>query len=199
MSRRTIWLLCFLYFGAAVGFELFEILQDPLSAPAPWAGDIGHLLGSAFSVWAISAILPIIGWAIGGFRAASAKGPFMFWLFLGVVVAAVSDYGERFERNEKIANAMPNGVFSGKDRDDFIRSSKLSCAQSQKANPLTPKIGLTDAKIAAYCDCYANGMAASITVDELRTMVSTGKHPSSIVDKATALGSSCGKLVMLTK
>ncbi len=94
---------------------------------------------------------------------------------------------------------MPNGVFSGKDRDDFIRSSKLSCAQSQKANPLTPKIGLTDAKIAAYCDCYAKSIAASITVDELRTVVSTGKQPSSIVDKATALGSSCGKQVMLTK
>jgi hypothetical protein len=133
------------------------------------------------------------------FRGANAGGIFVLWAILAVVMAFFSDYGARYELNEKITNAMPNGVFSGKDRDDFIRSSKLSCAQSQKANPLTPRIGLADAKITAYCDCYANGMAASITVDELRTMVTTGKYPSSTVDKATALGSSCGKQVMLTK
>jgi hypothetical protein len=198
MSRSWIGLLCFFYLVAAILFAGFEAWLDPLSSSNP-AFLVGHVVGGGVGLYVLAGILPTIIWAFMRFRGANAGGIFVLWAILAVVMAFFSDYGARYERNEKIANAMPNGVFSGKDRDDFIRSSKLSCAQSQKANPLTPKIGLTDAKIAAYCDCYANGMAASITVDELRTMVTTGKQPSSIVDKATALGSTCGKQVMLTK
>jgi hypothetical protein len=198
MTRKTIWLLCFLYFAAAAGFALFEMQQDTLAPSVPLAGNIGHLVGLAFSFWAMAAILPMIGWAIGGFKADNAQGPFVLWLIFGVGLAGLYDYGERSERNEKITTAMPNGVFAGKDRADFIRSAMLSCTQSQKVNPLTPKVGLTDTKIAAYCGCYANGMAAEITVDELRVMLS-GVQPQSLVDKATALGVSCGKQLIFTR
>src|ERR1035437_1418301 len=133
------------YLAGAAGFELFEMQQDTLSAPVPLGGSIGHLVGAAFSLFGIAGILPMIIWAFMRFRGANAGGIFVLWAILAVVMAFLIDYGARYERNEKIAIAMPNGVFSGKDRDDFIRSSKLSCAQSQKANPLTPKIALTDA------------------------------------------------------
>jgi hypothetical protein len=115
------------------------------------------------------------------------------------VIAYFAHVGNAYERQNKIAKMTANGTFSGKDRDDFIRSSKLSCAQNQRANPLTAKIGLTEAKIVAYCDCYAAGMVEAITVDELRTIVATGKQPASIVDKATTLGNFCSQQVLFPK
>jgi hypothetical protein len=107
--------------------------------------------------------------------------------------------GNATDRTQKIAAMTPNGAFSGKDRVDFLRSAKLSCGQKQRENPLTAKIGLSEQKIVAYCDCLAEGLAEAITVDELRTAVTTGKQAASFLDKTTMMGNFCSQQVLYPK
>jgi hypothetical protein len=191
MSRGKIGLLFFCYLIAAFGFAAVEAWQDSFWTPN--ATSIGRVAGEGLAVYVLAAVLPMIGWAFVKFRAESAGGPFLFWLLLGVGLAYLSQVGTSYDRAQKIANMAPNGVFTGKDRNDFIRSVNLSCAQNQRMNPLTSKLGLSEVKIVAYCDCYAAGMAAAITPEELRTIATTGRQPVSIVEKSTTLGNLCSQ------
>jgi hypothetical protein len=176
MSRKAIWLLCFGYLAAAVAFAGFEAWLDPLSGYIP-AALVGHIVGGGIGIFAMAGVLPLIIWAFLRFRAVNAAA----------------------EREQKLAAMTPNGVFAGKDRVDFLRSAKLSCAQKQRENPLTAKIGLSERKILAYCDCLAEGLAEAITVDELRTAVTTGKQAASFLDKTTMMGNFCSQQVLYPK
>jgi hypothetical protein len=198
MSRKVIWLLCFCYLAAAIAFAGFEAWLDPLSGYIP-AALAGHIVGGGIGIFAMAAVVPMIIWAFLRFRAVNAGGVFVLWAVLGIGMAYLSHVGNATDRDQKVAAMMPNGVFSGKDRVDFLRSSKLSCAQNQRSNPMTKKIGLSDAKIDAYCDCYASGMVEAISVDELKSMVSTGKQPASLVDKSTMMGNFCSQEVLAPK
>jgi hypothetical protein len=51
----------------------------------------------------------------------------------------------------------------------------------------------------AYCDCLAEGLAEAITVDELRTAVTTGKQAASFLDKTTMMGNFCSQQVLYPK
>jgi hypothetical protein len=186
--------LC-LYFVAATAFSAFEFIEDhPFST-----------FGGTYSVsWAISSglvyfigggVLPMIVWAFARFRASLAAAPLMLWLIIGSGLAFVSDYGARFERNAKLQKFTSHEALTGKDRDDMVRSTKQTCVQNQTANPLTPKLGIPTNKIAAYCDCFAEGMASAISMDEIKVLVSTGKPSPSLMDKNTSLGNFCSQQV----
>jgi uncharacterized membrane protein YhaH (DUF805 family) len=198
MSRKAIWLLCFCYLAAAIAFAGFEAWLDPLSGYIP-AALVGHVVGGGIGIFAMAAILPMIIWACMRFRGANAGGIFVLWAVVAVVMAYLSHVGNATDREQKIAAMTPNGVFAGKDRVDFLRSAKLSCAQKQRENPLTAKIGLSEQKIVAYCDCIAEGLAEAITVDELRTAVTTGKQAASFLDKTTMMGNFCSQQVLYPK
>jgi hypothetical protein len=175
MSRKTIGRLFFCYFVACLGFAAFEAWLDPL-----WTANtetISMAFGKALAIYLMGAILPMIGWAFASFRAEAASGPLLFWALISVVLAIFNHIGDAYEREEKIGQMTTNGVLTGKSHDDFIRSMKLSCAQTQRANPLTAKIGLSKAKIAAYCDCMATGLVAAITVEELQLHRDNGEVP----------------------
>ncbi len=77
----------------------------------------------------------------------------------------------------------------------MVRSTKQTCVQNQTANPLTPKLGVPANKIAAYCDCFAEGMASAISMDEIKVLISTGKASPSLMDKNTTLGNFCSQQV----
>lgn len=67
------------------------------------------------------------------------------------------------------------------------------CLLSALANPLTQKIGISEAKIVAYCECVAAGLAEAISMEELRYVASYGKQPASFSDKATVMGQFCSQ------
>lgn len=59
-----------------------------------------------------------------------------------------------------------------------LRLSTLS------ANPLTAKMRLSEQKIVAYCERFAEGMAEVMS----GVMMTTGKQPASFVEKMTIMG-----------
>jgi hypothetical protein len=192
MSRSKIWLVVFLYFVAAVVFSTYEFIEDhPLSSFD--GASIGRVLGGGLVFFVGGGVLPMLGWAFARFRASHAAAPLLFWLLIGSGLAFVSDYGNRYERNSKPQKVTSNEFLTGKDRDDMVRSTRLTCVQNQTANPLTPKLGVSASKIAAYCDCFAEGMASAISMDEIKVLVSIGKISPSLMDKNTKLGNSCSQ------
>jgi hypothetical protein len=194
MSRKSIWLLVCLYFVAATIFSAFEFIEGhPF-----WTFDgafVGTVIGGGLFFFAGGGILPMLGWAITRFRASQAAAPLVFWLLIGCGLAYVSDYGSRFDRNAKLQKFTANEALTGKDRDDMVRSTKQTCVQNQTANPLTPKLGIPANKITAYCDCFAEGMASAISMDEIKVLISTGKMSPSLIDKNTTLGNFCSQQV----
>jgi hypothetical protein len=128
------------------------------------------------------------------FRTSRVAMPLLLWLVIGGGFAYLSHVGaavDRGVRTEKFAN---DGL-TGKNKDDFLRSTKLGCEQQQRSNSLTPKIGITEKQIVDYCDCYAAGASEALTTDELRYMVMNGKPPAGFTDKATTLGNFCGQQI----
>jgi hypothetical protein len=194
MSRTSIWLLVCLYFVAAMIFGAFEFIQNHPSRAFDGAS-VGAMIGGGLVVFVGGGVLPMLGWAIARFRASRAVAPLLFWLLIGCGLAFLSDYGNRYERNSKIQKLTSNEALTGKDRDDMVRSTKQTCVQNQTANPLTPKLGIPANKITAYCDCFAEGMASAILMDEIKVLISTGKVSPSLMDKNTSLGNSCSQLI----
>jgi hypothetical protein len=194
MSRSKIWLVVFLYFVAAMVFSTYEFIEDhPLSTFD--GASVGRVIGGGLVFFVGGAVLPMLGWAFARFRASHAVAPLVFWLLIGLGMAFLSDYGNRYERNSNLQKFTSNEALTGKDRDDMVRSTKQTCVQNQTANPLTPKLGIPANKIAAYCDCFAEGMASAISMDEIKVLISTGKVSPSLMDKNTTLGNFCSQQV----
>jgi hypothetical protein len=189
MRLKAIWLLLLIYFTAALSFALYEAMLDPFWVPS--SRTVGNLVGAGFATFALAGILPMIGWAFVKFRASSAVVPMVAWLVIGVCLAYLSHVGSRLDRNSKVEKFLNDGGLIGKERQDFMRSAKLGCEQKQRSDPLTAKIGISDAKIVAYCDCYAAGASEALTREELRHIVSNGKPPDTFTEKATTLAQFC--------
>jgi hypothetical protein len=83
------------------------------------------------------------------------------------------------------AASRPNRIFG------THRSTKLACEQQQRRNPTTKQVGISEANIVAYCDCYAAGASEAITKEEMRIMITTQKPLPSVADKATTMGQFC--------
>ncbi len=193
MSRTTVAIAIILYLVASLSFAFFERTQNPF-----WtfdAGTIGESVGGALAIFIGGALIPIIIWGLMRFRASRAAVPLLLWLAIGGAFAYLSHVGaaaDRGMRTEKFAN---DGLV-GKNKDDFLRSTKLGCEQQQRSNLLTPKIGITEKQIVDYCDCYAAGASEALTTDELRYIVMNGRPPASFTDKATKLGNFCGQQIL---
>lgn len=197
MSSRVIWLLIALYLAAGLSFGFYEAVQNPFWALS--GEKIGAMVGAGLSVFALAGALPLIGWACVKFRPSGAFVPMLAWLMIGVGFAYLIHVGNYVEHQTKIEKFVSNGGLVGKEKEDFLRSAKFGCEQKQRSNPLTAKIGLSDAKIVAYCDCYAAGASEALTIGELRYFVSNGKAPDSFNDKAMMLGQLCGTEVLSKK
>jgi hypothetical protein len=191
MSHSKIWLVVCLYFVMAIAFSAFESFEDhPFSAYS-----VGWVTSSGLIYFTGGAVLPMIVWALARFRAEHAAAPLVLWLLIGSGLAFLSDYGARFERNAKLQKFTSNEALTGKDREDMVRSTRQKCVKNQTANPLTPKLGVPASTIAAYCDCFAEGMASAISIDEIKVLISTGKLSPSLMDKNTTLGNFCSQQV----
>jgi hypothetical protein len=189
MSRRWIWLWSLLYLVAAIAFAAYEVVQNPF-----WKFNlrtIGETVGGGLAVYGASAVLPLIAWGFARFRQQVARPVFVAWLLIGMTFAYFADAGKRMDRTASIARQPSTSVFSGKDRGDFEQSVKLGCEQAQRADPLTAKIGISEAKITVYCECLSAGLAEAISLDELRYAVSNGKPPASVLDKRATMGQFC--------
>src|SRR4051794_14028528 len=110
---------------------------------------------------------------------------------IGVALAYFSDAGKRIDRTASTAKPSSNSAFSGKDRKDFEQSVNLGCEQTQRADPLTAKIGISEAKITVYCECISAGLAEAISLEELRYAASNGNPPASLREKRTIMGQFC--------
>ena len=190
----------FLYFAAAAAFSAYEFQLDHSWNGGPIGGIIGGIIDGGIAYFVLGAIIPMVGWAFGRFNARYAGAVFVFWFVFGAVKAFVSDYGKRYELNTKLEDLTRNSTLTGKDRVDFVRSMKLTCVRDQTANPLTPQLGISAAKISAYCDCMSEGMATAISMDEIKYFISNnGKAPASFVEKATAISQPCSKEALFQK
>ena len=130
------------------------------------------------------------------FKASSAAGPLFFWLLISGVLAYFSYEGAAAERKLKLEKFASNGGLVGREKDDFLTSTKQGCEARQRSSPLTKRVDISDAKIAAYCDCYAQGMAEAMTIDELRYFATNGKASITVNDKAATLGTFCSEQVL---
>jgi hypothetical protein len=99
------------------------------------------------------------------------------------------EVGDRYNRDQKLNAQL--GSLVGKDRDDFVRQTKLACTASQKQSQLNRQVGVTDAQIGVYCDCYANAISKTVTVDELRYFALNGKAPASMQEKVDQTAPGC--------
>jgi hypothetical protein len=189
MSRNWIWLLSLLYLAAAITFAAYEVVQNPF-----WQFNvrtIGAAVGGGLAVYGGSAALPLIAWSFARFRRQAARPVFAAWLLIGLTFAYFADVGKRMDRTASIAKITNNSVFTDKERGEFEQSVKLGCEQTQRADPLTPKIGISEAKITVYCECMSAGLAAAINLEEMRYAVSNGKPPTSLLDKRATMVQFC--------
>jgi hypothetical protein len=188
---RWIVLLSAIYLAAALAFGAYEASQNPLWRPD--TRTMGEVVGAGLIVYVASAIVPMIGWGFARFRQHAARPVFLAWLLLGLAVAYFADAGKRIDRRVNLANVHGNSAFSPKEREDFEQSVKAGCQQTQRADPLTVKIGISEAKITVYCECIAAGLAEAINLEELRYAVTNGKPPASLVEKRTTMAQFCSQ------
>jgi hypothetical protein len=191
MSRLWIVLLSFIYLAAALAFGAYEVAQNPLWNPNTRTA--GEMVGAGLFVYVASAIVPVIAWGVARFRQHAARPVFLAWLFIGVALAYFSDAGKRIDRTANLARAHGNSALSRGEREDFEKSVKLGCQQTQRADPLTAKVGINEAKITVYCECISTGLAEALSLEELRYAVSNGKPPASLLDKRTVMSQFCSQ------
>jgi hypothetical protein len=180
-----------MYLAAALAFGAYEVALNP-----SWklnTRTVGEMVGAGLFFYAASAIVPMIAWGFARFGQPAARPVFLAWLFIGVAFAYFSDAGKRIDRTANLANVLGNSAFSRVEREDFEKSVKLGCQQTQRADPLTAKIGISEAKITVYCECITAGLAEAISLEELRYAVSNGKPPASLLDKRTVMSQFCSE------
>jgi hypothetical protein len=191
MSRLWIVLLSAIYLAAALAFGAYEVSQNP-----PWTLNTrtaGEMVGGGLGVYVASAILPMIAWGFARFGRHAARPVFLAWLLIGVGIAYFADRGKRIDRTVNLAKVDGNAAFSRGERAEFEQSVKAGCQQTQRADPLTVKIGVSEAKITVYCECIAAGLAEAISLEELRYAVSNGKPPASLLAKRTVMSQFCSQ------
>lgn len=163
-----VWKFILGLFAIAIAIAVFIHMQKPL---ATWSGlaqaeTLGEITGSAVGLFIVAGLLPVVVWAFGRFRAKSAPAPLFVWFVLLLGAGAMLGYGQNI-RAEKIYQAMQGAALDDKARHGFISATRSSCIETQTQHPLNQEGGATADQIAAYCDCYANGLGQEITADEL--------------------------------
>jgi hypothetical protein len=144
-----------------------------------FTGQASAVGGAAIGLFAISGILPLIGWAFGRFRAQNAFVPLLAWGLLGLAIGCLGIVGQQSGRAQ--------------GRDAFLRGIKDSCGK--RKNEPRP-VGVADQQIDAYCDCIAESITNKVVTDEIKFLVQTGKLPDSLKEKTAQSYATCGQSVL---
>lgn len=201
MSGR---MLIALYFLAALAFGLFTQLRQPFATVnfvtvAGALGTAAGALGTALSLFLMAALIPALIWLIGRFRPQDARPSYdraalTLWAAFGVALAYLMEAGNRFDLSQKINAELGQIDLAGRDRDDFIRNAKRSCADAHKQSQLNRQAGVTETQIAAYCDCYANAMIKVITVEDMRYIAMNNKPSPKFQERIDRLSPECTRV-----
>jgi hypothetical protein len=184
MSQKTVLLLAGLYFLAALAFSVFNVLTNPFLSDmnAPVAG---KAVGGAVLLYGGAGLLPLLGWALYRFKPLYAMWPMLSWAFIGIVLAYSFEIGVRLEREVQISMLARNLAQS---------DAKLTCLDSQHASKFKSELGISEREISVYCGCVSEATAASVTTDELTYIVTNGKAPQPLQERAAQLGQPCRSL-----
>jgi hypothetical protein len=184
MSQKTVLLLAGLYFLAALAFSVFNVLTNPFLSDmnAPVAG---KAVGGAVLLYGGAGLLPLLGWALYRFKPLYAMWPMLSWAFIGIVLAYSFEIGVRLEREVQISMLARNLAQS---------DAKLTCLDSQHAGKFKSELGISEREISVYCGCVSEATAASVTTDELTYIVTNGKAPQPLQERAAQLGQPCRSL-----
>ena len=87
-------------------------------------------------------------------------GPIVF----GLAFFAIK-YGVQWIRND-------HQGLTGANRSAFVEGAVGACLKKQKDDPINK--GISDLLISQYCNCYANGMADIVSVNELKSFATMG-------------------------
>ena len=188
MSRIAVAATFIGYFFAALAFAAFMQAEKPF--PSLSTVTIAEAIGAAASIYVISAILPMIIWALFRFRSMDARGPMILWGCLGIVVCYFNYLGARSSQEGKLVE-WSNGLLAQGNRAEFIASAAKSCVETQSKIALARHDRLTIQQIDAYCRCYGDKMFESMTPEELRYWASTGGPAPFSQEKANQAGAMC--------
>jgi hypothetical protein len=95
--------------------------------------------------------------------------------------------GNRLDRLDKIETLD----LSSTDRLEFSEGAKRTCISAQRANVLNQKAGITEQQIVAYCRCFAEAFARTITLDEFRYIAKNGTYPQNVRINADNISARC--------
>lgn len=169
MTRRGIaWtLVAFLVAAVLAGFVI-----ESLKTLQAWnIRTVGAAIGAGLALFVIGGLLPIVIWAFRRFRAEAAGGPLYAWAIIMFVCALFAGHGAITDDRSKREAWLAQVNLTGKDRSDFVASTRRSCGASQKQSAVNVRMGVTDRQIASYCECYASSLADVITINELRDYI----------------------------
>jgi hypothetical protein len=193
MSRKFVISFVVGYFLAALAVSLFIEMQKPFasfSITNPIF--VGHVLGGALGIYAMSGAIPIIVWAFFRFRLASAHGPLIAWGILFVLAAIATEEGYRFDREQEIKELASKSVLTSRDRDYLGGKLKSGCIERQQQATINGHARATNQQMTAYCDCFANALIRSMTVEEI-VGIASGKPSASVQAKSDRLGPECSR------
>ncbi len=93
MSKRTLGLVIGAYFLLAFAFEIYLQLRRPFESLNPIS--VARAFGGSISLFVISAIIPLIMWAVSKFRMDRAKPSFIMWVLCGLAYGFFQSLGSR--------------------------------------------------------------------------------------------------------
>jgi hypothetical protein len=104
---------------------------------------------------------------------------------------AVSHTWKAFH-NWMYADDYKQFLTDGPAHDSFIRSLRVACIEHHKAKQ--PTLEKTNEQIAAYCDCYAENLAALAAPTDLRYIAHHEEAPSGLKQRLDERAPECARL-----
>jgi hypothetical protein len=192
LPRKTVLLVVSSYFLAALALAVFLEMRKPFASWAKLfeAYPLASIFGAAVGLFLVSGLIPIVVWAFRRFRTEKARGPLYAWFVLLFIFGFIVAYGQSFDLERKIEQ-IGRTALTGKHRQDFIVAARHGCTKTQRQDPLNRQVGVTDAQISAYCDCYANALANHLTPDEIVYYAKFGKPSATTQRKIEDLLPTC--------
>jgi hypothetical protein len=72
-----------------------------------------------------------------------------------------------------------------------VTYAKSSCIDSQRKSALNREVGVTDRQIYVYCNCLAEVIVKTITVEEVRYIARNGGQPDSLQRRTAQAAPKC--------
>lgn len=115
------------------------------------------------------------------------------WAVWAVVVAVVVGMGivRQFNTTTKTEPASdPVAPISGKTREAFVKTGLDSCVKKQESDPENKAASFTRETLAAYCSCYIDALAQTITNGDLQSATPETFLASAVMKKRMEQSSS---------